>query len=186
MISPLLKFKLGAACALTALFAAGCSTTATLPAADNEQTITVNAVSAQGIGASIGTISLRDSAAGLVITTNLSQLPSGPHGFHIHEKGSCDPAMKDGKAGAALAAGSHYNPNHAPNHGNPLTGHMGDLPLLNVAADGTAKVTVLAPRIKAADVQNLAIMVHAGGDNYSDTPKPLGGGGDRIACGIIQ
>ena len=58
--------------------------------------------------------------------------------------------------------------------------------MLNVAADGTAKVTLLAPRIKAADVQNLAIMVHAGSDNYSDSPKPLGGGGDRIACGVIQ
>ncbi|MBP8064296.1 MAG: superoxide dismutase, partial [Acinetobacter sp.] len=22
--------------------------------------------------------------------------------------------------------------------------------------------------------------------NYSDDPKPLGGGGDRIACGVIQ
>ena len=29
-------------------------------------------------------------------------------------------------------------------------------------------------------------MIHAGGDNYSDLPKPLGGGGDRIACGVIQ
>jgi Cu-Zn family superoxide dismutase len=67
-----------------------------------------------------------------------------------------------------------------------LTGHLGDLPLLNAAADGTAKVTLIAPRVKAADVQGLAIMVHAGGDNYSDSPKPLGGGGDRIACGVIE
>lgn len=28
-------------------------------------------------------------------------------------------------------------------------------------------------------------MVHAGGDNYADDPKPLGGGGARIACGSI-
>jgi Cu-Zn family superoxide dismutase len=107
-----------------------------LAATDNEQTVIMHAVSAQGVGAEIGTtISLHDSPAGLVIRTSLSQLPPGPHGFHIHEKGSCDPAMKDGKAGAALAAGSHYNPNHAPHHGNPLTGHLGDLPLLNVVAD---------------------------------------------------
>nr|MBP8027895.1 superoxide dismutase [Acinetobacter sp.] len=25
-----------------------------------------------------------------------------------------------------------------------------------------------------------------GGDNYADQPKPLGGGGERIACGLIQ
>ena len=28
-------------------------------------------------------------------------------------------------------------------------------------------------------------MVHAGGDNYSDMPVPLGGGGARVACGVI-
>ena len=63
---------------------------------------------------------------------------------------------------------------------------MGDLPLLNVATDGTAKVTLLAPRLQSADIQNLAIMVHAGSDNYADSPKPLGGGGERIACGVIN
>jgi Cu-Zn family superoxide dismutase len=29
-------------------------------------------------------------------------------------------------------------------------------------------------------------MVHVGGDNYSDKPKPLGGGGARFACGVIE
>jgi Cu-Zn family superoxide dismutase len=29
-------------------------------------------------------------------------------------------------------------------------------------------------------------MVHAGGDNYDDTPAPLGGGAGRIACGIVK
>ncbi|SSP59941.1 Cu/Zn superoxide dismutase [Acinetobacter baumannii] len=29
-------------------------------------------------------------------------------------------------------------------------------------------------------------MIHAGGDNYSDSPLPLGGGGARIACGVIK
>ena len=31
-----------------------------------------------------------------------------------------------------------------------------------------------------------ALMIHAGGDNYSDEPKPLGGGGARVACGVIR
>src|SRR5690606_12840265 len=127
---------------------------------------------------------------------------------HIHENGSCAPAMKDGKMGAALAAGSHYNPNQSPNHGTPVTGHLGDLPALKVNTDGTARVTLLAPRLKLADLQGRAIMVqaggtltagrvqladlqgrasvvHAGGDNYTDDPLPLGGGGDRSACGVI-
>jgi len=29
-------------------------------------------------------------------------------------------------------------------------------------------------------------MIHAGGDNYSDQPEPLGGGGGRIACGVAM
>ena len=33
--------------------------------------------------------------------------------------------------------------------------------------------------------QGPGLVLHAGGDNYSDTPA-AGGGGDRIACGIIQ
>ncbi|WP_407304863.1 superoxide dismutase [Cu-Zn] SodC [Acinetobacter sp.] len=147
---------------------------------------TVHTVSAQGVGKAIGTIQFKDSPAGLVLITDLAELPPGPHGFHIHEKGSCDPAKKDGEIGAAMAAGGHFNPNQAPHHGTPLTGHLGDLPVLNVDAQGQAKVTLVAPRLKLADVQGLAIMVHAGGDNYADQPKPLGGGGERIACGVIN
>ncbi len=30
-----------------------------------------------------------------------------------------------------------------------------------------------------------SIMIHAGGDNYSDTPARLGGGGARVACGVV-
>jgi len=43
----------------------------------------------------------------------------------------------------------------------------------------------LAPRLKLDDIHGRAIMIHAGGDNYSDIPLPSGGGGTRIACGII-
>jgi Cu-Zn family superoxide dismutase len=45
---------------------------------------------------------------------------------------------------------------------------------------------VIAPNLKLADVKGRAIMIHAGGDNYSDQPAPLGGGGARIACGVIK
>jgi len=131
-------------------------------------------------------VTLSDSPQGLKVQTKLQNLTSGFHGFHIHEKGSCEPAEKDGKMGAALAAGGHYNPNKAAGHGTPNDGHLGDLPVLNVDSNGTTHVTVFAPRLKLADVQGLSIMIHAGGDNYSDHPKPLGGGGDRVACGVIS
>jgi Cu-Zn family superoxide dismutase len=35
-------------------------------------------------------------------------------------------------------------------------------------------------------IRGKALMIHAGGDNYSDRPAPLGGGGARIACGVIE
>jgi Cu-Zn family superoxide dismutase len=29
-------------------------------------------------------------------------------------------------------------------------------------------------------------MIHGGGDNYADAPALLGGGGARVACGIVK
>ena len=180
-----IRFKHAALAILGAIFLAGCA--GHMPTDEHKgQRVTVNAVTAQGVGETIGTVELLDSPDGLVLNTHLRNLPPGPHGFHIHEKGFCGPAEKDGKMGAAIAAGGHFNPNHAPHHGTPLTGHLGDLPLLTVDAAGKSTEQLVAPRLKLADVHGLAIMVHVGGDNYADQPKPLGGGGDRIACGVIQ
>ena len=97
-------------------------------------------------------------------------------------------AEKDGKRSAAEAAGGHWDPKATGKHAEPWgDGHLGDLPALLVTADGKATQPVLAPRIKTLDeVRNLAVMVHAGGDNHADHPKPLGGGGARVACGVIR
>ncbi|NIY58922.1 superoxide dismutase family protein, partial [Francisella orientalis] len=35
------------------------------------------------------------------------------------------------------------------------------------------------------ELEGHSLMIHEGGDNYSDTPKPLGGGGTRMWCGVI-
>jgi copper/zinc superoxide dismutase (SODC) len=35
---------------------------------------------------------------------------AGKHGFHVHEKGDCPAAMKDGKMEPGGAAGAHYDP----------------------------------------------------------------------------
>ncbi|MFO5591311.1 superoxide dismutase family protein, partial [Klebsiella pneumoniae] len=43
------------------------------------------------------------------------------------------------------------------------------------------------PRLKTlAEVKGKALMVHVGGDNMADSPQPLGGGGERFACGVIK
>jgi Cu-Zn family superoxide dismutase len=59
------------------------------------------------------------------------------------------------------------------------------LPVLEVGTDGRGTTAVIAPRLTVAQVRGLALVIHAGGDNYADQPAPLGGGGLRIACGAI-
>jgi Cu-Zn family superoxide dismutase len=135
----------------------------------------------------LGMASFVDSPDGLVITPKLSGLPPGEHGFHIHDKGDCGPGMNQGKPAAGFAAGGHYDPAHTQKHLGPLStaGHRGDLPVLVVDDGGDATKAVVAPHLTVEQIRGRAIMIHTGGDNYSDTPVPLGGGGARIACGVI-
>ncbi|GGJ80323.1 superoxide dismutase family protein [Pseudomonas matsuisoli] len=166
---------------------AGCSALAlNAQAADKE--VTLNAVDAKGVGAAVGTVTIHATDYGLVFTPHLEKMEPGVHGFHIHAKGSCEPADVDGKPTAAGAAGGHWDPEKTGKHDFPWgDGHKGDLPALFVTADGKATQPVLAPRIKGLDeIEGLAMMVHAGGDNHSDHPKPLGGGAGRVACGVIK
>jgi Cu-Zn family superoxide dismutase len=145
-------------------------------------------VTPAGNGKMIGTVTITESPNGLVFTPNLTDLAPGPHGYHVHETGSCAVNEKEGKKVAAGAAGGHYDPNGTKQHLGPTgQGHLGDLPPLVVGGDGRATVPVTAPRLtKLAEVKGKALMIHAGGDNYADKPAPLGGGGERIACGVIQ
>lgn len=162
---------------------------AALPArllADDALTIPMNFVDENGIGASAGHVTVTESKYGLVFTPDLAGLPPGLHGFHVHEKPSCQPGEKDGKKVAALGAGGHYDPQGTGKHGYPWgDGHLGDLPPLYVGTDGVANQPVLAPRLKLGDLAGHSLMVHAGGDNHSDHPAPLGGGGARVVCGVI-
>jgi Cu-Zn family superoxide dismutase len=88
---------------------------------------------------------------------------------------------------AAGAAGGHYDPAATNVHGTPWgDGHLGDLPPLYVEANGAVNQAVLAPRLKLSDLQGRALMIHAGGDNHSDHPAALGGGGARVVCGVIK
>ncbi|KTD57299.1 superoxide dismutase family protein [Legionella shakespearei] len=128
--------------------------------------------------AAIGEVVFTDTPYGLLITPNLTGLPAGLHGFHLHQHPNCGDHGMD--------AGAHYDPAKTNTHKGPYAdGHLGDLPVLYVSDDGKANTPVLAPRLKLNDLTGLAVMIHAGGDNYSDNP-PLGGGGAREACGAIK
>ena len=149
--------------------------------------VTMNAVTADGVGKSMGTITVKEGKDGVTIEPKLKGLAPGEHGFHIHEKPSCDPADKDGKKTAAQAAGGHFDPDATKVHKGPGGGgHKGDLPKLVVSDKGEAKDKLEVKGLTLADFQGKSLMIHEGGDNYSDTPKPLGGGGTRIACGVVK
>jgi len=150
-----------------------------------EVTVPVHSISASGVGAQIGTVNLRDSADGLQIRTDLSKLPPGAHGFHVHQNPNCGTAMENGKPTAGLAAGGHYDPGHTDKHLGPTgAGHLGDLPILRAGPDGKATTNITVKRLSVDAVRGRALMIHEGGDTYGEPPK-LGGGGARIACGVI-
>lgn len=128
-------------------------------------------------GASLGQVIFEDSKYGLLIKPKLSGLPVGLHGFHIHEHPDC--------SNKGMSAGGHLDPVSTNSHQGPYgEGHLGDLPILTTNSKGEASIPILAPRLTTKDIQGHAIMIHADGDNYSDTP-PMGGGGARIGCGKI-
>jgi Cu-Zn family superoxide dismutase len=164
-----------------------CVVSACQPVLPSEQvTVSINLISATGVGPSSGRIEAEDTPYGLLLTPALSGLTAGVHGFHVHETPSCEPAEKDGKPVAGLAAGGHYDPAQTNVHKGPYAdGHLGDLPPLIVAADGTASLPVLPPRLRVSDLKSRSLVIHAGGVNYSDQPQPLGGGGARVACGVV-
>ena len=126
----------------------------------------------------LGNVVFLDTPYGLLVSPALTALSPGLHGFHLHQHANC--------SDHGTSAGAHFDPQNTNSHQGPYgQGHLGDLPVLYVDATGKANTPTLAPRLKTSDLKGLAVMIHADGDNYSDTP-PLGGGGARIACGPIQ
>jgi len=133
----------------------------------------------------IGTAKILPAKKGVKIEVNVSQLPPGKHGIHIHAVGKCE-------GPAFTTAGGHLNPD-AKKHGkeNPEGPHVGDLLNLEVKADGTAKTTLLDTMVTLGDGPNsvfheggTAIVIHEKEDDYKT--DPAGNSGARIACGVIQ
>lgn len=142
--------------------------------------VTVKIYSTDQAHTLLGTVVAKDTKKGLELIPHLKGLTPGDHGFHVHAHASCDHEGMD--------AGGHLDPANTNKHLGPYNkdGHLGDLPVLVVNAKGVANKAEVAPRLTVKDIKGHALMIHAGGDNYSDEPKPLGGGGARVACGVIS
>ncbi|MGL6115769.1 MAG: superoxide dismutase family protein [Cetobacterium sp.] len=138
-------------------------------------------------GKDLGIVKIEETKYGLVFKPELKNLIPGLHGFHIHEKGDLSTTKKDGKDVLGGGAGGHYDPEKTGKHGYPWTedNHKGDLPGLYVDSNGEATNPVLAPRLTLEEIKGRSIMIHEHGDNHMDSPQPLGGGGPRMAAGII-
>jgi superoxide dismutase, Cu-Zn family len=82
------------------------------------ETITMNAIDANGVGKQIGTLMLSDSQGGLQITPQLAGLPPGDHGFHVHVNPDCGPSPgPNGQPAAGMAAGATTRPTLANTSG---------------------------------------------------------------------
>lgn len=150
-----------------------------------QQQIPMHALTEEGTGEQIGTITASRTPYGVLFEPDLTGLSAGVHGFHLHQNPDCGPSEKDGKVTPGGAAGGHFNPNNGNHNGPYEKGHLGDLPALYATEEGKVTVPVLAPRLEFGDLDGHALVIHKGGDNYSDEPQALGGGGARVACGVI-
>lgn len=164
---------------------------ASVPAADLEVMMLDPA------GAEVGTVTASEVEGGLQITVEVSGLPAGFHGFHVHSVGVCEPDSTSptdpSMTGDFLSAGGHLGAMDA-SHGT----HEGDLPSLFVMADGTGTLTTVTDTMTLADITDedgSAVMVHADPDNFGNVPEryapggpdemtlATGDSGGRIACG---
>ncbi len=137
-------------------------------------------------GAALGSAKLTSVATGVLIELSLEKIPPGPHGFHIHQVGTCDGAAKFTSAGPHFSlSGQEHGFHTSKNH------HVGDLPNLIVPDSGNLKIEILAPGVTLGtgeaslfDTDGSALVIHAKADDYRS--QPAGDSGDRIACAVIE
>jgi Cu-Zn family superoxide dismutase len=136
-------------------------------------------------GQKIGTATIRPSGGGIHINVEVSQLPPGVHGVHIHAVGKCE-------GPTFTSAGAHFNPT-SKKHGkdNPEGPHAGDLLNIELAADGTGKASLSDSNVAFSGGPNslfpesgTALVIHEKPDDYKT--DPAGNSGARIACGVIK
>lgn len=151
-----------------------------------EKVETIEATLINTDGNKIGDVRIFEEADGVTIDVFAEGLPPGKKGIHIHEIGECTPP--DFKS-----AGAHLNPFHKE-HGfeNPKGYHLGDLPNIEIATDGTVNVSLTLSEITLKrDAENTilgkqgsAIVIHEQADDYKT--DPAGNAGERIACAAVN
>ncbi|MDL4842544.1 superoxide dismutase family protein [Aquibacillus sp. LR5S19] len=134
---------------------------------------------------SIGKAILSEESDGVKIKISAEGLEPGLHGIHVHENAKCEgPDFK--------SAGNHYDPN-GNEHGlmHPDGAHLGDLPNVEVSADGTidAELTLSGATLTDGKTSLLkedgtSLIIHEKQDD--GVSQPAGDAGKRMACGVIS
>ena len=141
---------------------------------------TARAVLHNGAGMAVGNATARQAGDALKVSVEVQGLTPGLHGVHVHAVGKCD-------APDFATAGGHWNPT-AHQHGsmNPAGPHAGDLPNIEVGADGRGKIVFTLPGSYEGllDEDGAALVVHAGQDDLKTDPS--GNSGGRVACGVFE
>lgn len=158
---------------------AGCTSIADVP---TERVGETQLRFANGLPA--GTAQLLRGANQISLSVSVSGMEPGAHGFHLHAVGRCE-------GPDFTSAEGHLNP-YGKNHGSLSAGgsHLGDLPNLTVAANGTATADVVIGGDRETvleqifDKDGTAIIVHAKADDYRTNPS--GDAGARVACGVMR
>ncbi len=138
-----------------------------------------------------GTAELDETRAGHLsqvrVRVSVKGLKPGQHGVHLHAVGTCEPDF--------TAAGGHFDPGPFgqvdPDTNHPY--HLGDLPNLEVKADGTGTLDAVTTRVTLSDgplsvfdTDGTAIIVHGNPDQgITGEAKSGVSGGPRAACGVV-
>ena len=131
-----------------------------------------------------GTVTFTQLGEGKVkVVADLTGLPPGQHGFHIHEKG--DMSSPD-----LMSTGGHFNPHGHP-HGGPSTSpvHAGDFGNITAYGSGNAHLELETTGLTIGtgakdDIIGKPVIVHAKPDDLKS--QPSGNAGARIGGGLIE
>jgi Cu-Zn family superoxide dismutase len=132
-----------------------------------------------------GYVLFTETEKGTKININITNLPMGKHGIHIHEKGNLLEINCNGCKG-------HYNP-HNKNHGDRTdkNRHVGDLGNIQ-NKDGKVNITFYDKLVKLKgkySVIGRSVIIHSGEDDLglglNKESKITGNAGNRLDCAVI-
>ncbi|SUA77706.1 Superoxide dismutase [Cu-Zn] precursor [Nocardia otitidiscaviarum] len=164
-------------------------------------TVSAGFVDAEGRPA--GTVTFIERAGFVEVRAEVHGMDPGFHGFHIHERGVCEPDSappEGGDPGAFRSAGGHMQ---VDGHtGQPASG---DLTSVHVRPDGRGLLVTTTSAFTLEDLRNggvgRAAIIHAGADNFGNIPprytvpggevpdaetRSTGDAGPRSVCAAVM